>query len=83
MLSKIVIIFRMVKIFSFGLCPAVCDYGVFLAHPGNAQVHSAFRTAEHILVWKGKMSHIKIAFGTLNGLVSLILAAATICDIML
>jgi 4-hydroxybenzoate polyprenyltransferase len=38
--------------------------------------------AEHILVWKGKMTHIKIAFGTLNALISLILAAATICDII-
>jgi len=37
---------------------------------------------EHLLVRNGKMTHIKIAFGTLNGLVSLLLAAATICDIM-
>ena len=38
---------------------------------------------EHLLVRQGRMSRIKIAFGTLNGLVSLLLAAAAICDIML
>jgi hypothetical protein len=39
--------------------------------------------AEHILVRQGNIKHIKIAFGTINGLISILLAAATIGDIML
>jgi len=54
--------------------------GIYLA---AVLITAVLLTAKHILVWKGKMTHIKITFDTLNGLVSLILAAATICDIML
>jgi len=37
---------------------------------------------EHLLVRTGRMTHIKIAFGTINGLISILLAAATGLDIL-
>jgi len=37
---------------------------------------------QHLLVRRGRMTHINIAFGTINGLVSVLLAAAAICDIL-
>jgi len=36
---------------------------------------------EHVLVWGGKMKRIQMAFATINGIVSVLLATATICDI--
>jgi len=58
------------------------------AHLGIIYLSAVLVTAlllvvEHLLVRGGKMTHIKIAFGTLNGIISLLLAAATICDIIL
>ncbi len=37
---------------------------------------------EHILVAGGKMAHIKIAFATLNGIISILLCTASILDIL-
>jgi 4-hydroxybenzoate polyprenyltransferase len=37
---------------------------------------------EHLLVRRGNMAHIKIAFGAINGAVSLLLAAAAVADIL-
>jgi len=39
--------------------------------------------AEHVLVRSGRMRHIQVAFGVINGIVSILLAAAGICDILL
>jgi len=39
--------------------------------------------AQHLLVRRGRMTHINLAFATLNGAISLLLAAATITDILL
>lgn len=41
----------------------------------------ALLIVEHILVWGGKMKRIQMAFATINGIVSILLAVATICDI--
>ncbi len=40
-------------------------------------------TGEHYLVRAGKTTYMKLAFGTLNGIISIILAASAICDIVL
>lgn len=37
---------------------------------------------EHLIVRGGNTKNIKIAFGTINGIISILLAAATICEIM-
>lgn len=37
---------------------------------------------EHLLVRRGKMAHIKLAFGTINGFISIVLAIGTITDII-
>lgn len=39
--------------------------------------------AEHLLVAGGRMQHVKIAFATINGLISILLCTAAIADIML
>ena len=36
---------------------------------------------EHVLVRRGAMQHIKIAFGTINGIISILLAGATVADL--
>jgi len=37
---------------------------------------------EHVLVWRGDMNRIKLAFGTINGLISILLALATVLDVL-
>ena len=39
--------------------------------------------AEHLIIRSAGMKHIKIAFGFINGCISILLASATICDILL
>lgn len=53
---------------------------IYLAAVGLAAL---LLLAEHILVRGGETRHMKIAFGTINGLVSILLAAATILDIVI
>ncbi|MBN1764152.1 MAG: UbiA family prenyltransferase [Sedimentisphaerales bacterium] len=37
---------------------------------------------EHVLIYQAGMKHIRIAFGTINGIISILLAGATIWDVM-
>lgn len=50
---------------------------------GAVIVAGVLLVGEHWLVRKGQMRHIKIAFGTINGVVSILLGAAGVCDIMM
>ncbi|MFW6060594.1 MAG: UbiA-like polyprenyltransferase [Phycisphaeraceae bacterium] len=52
---------------------------VFAVAAGLAVVLLVF---EHALVWAGRTQHMKIAFGTLNGIISVALGAAGIVDVV-
>ena len=43
---------------------------------------AALLICEHMLVRQGAMQHIKIAFGTINGIISVLLAGATAVDLV-
>ena len=47
---------------------------------GAASLTVGLLIAEHALVWGNKLQHLKVAFGTINGIISLMLGAAGIID---
>lgn len=53
--------------------------GAFLA---AAALTVALLAAEHGLVWGNRVQHMKVAFGTINGLISLMLGGAGIVDVV-
>ena len=60
----------------------------FIADLGGIYFSAVAATAallivEHLLVRRGRMQFIRIAFGTLNGVISILLATAAILDILL
>ena len=56
--------------------------GLGWAYLSAVLVAAILLVVEHILVRRGRMEHIKIAFGTINGIISITIALAAIYDIM-
>ena len=50
---------------------------------GTVIVVSLLIVLEHWLVRRGDMANIRIAFGTVNGVISLALAVGLICDVLM
>jgi 4-hydroxybenzoate polyprenyltransferase len=67
---------------------AIILLALLIRHPRLGSVYAAavvlaavLIVAEHILVRRGRLAYLHIAFGTLNGAVSVLLAIATLYDI--
>jgi len=61
------------------LLALVADLGII--YVGAVVITAILLIAEHALVRYGKMTYIKTAFATINGIISILLAIAAVCDI--